>query len=120
VAFLGARGAGTLTRMDVGATPIEVWLEWRDRPRAAVVAPYVRARDGARVDYVVLIERRDATESARIEQSGDTLLQPRLAQSLGEVRIRRALGDRCSVFVRVAPRGEGEPIERRFDCPLVR
>lgn len=106
--------------MDVAATPIEIWLEWRVRPRAAVVVPYVRTQDRTQVDYVVVIKRRDAAESAQIEQTGDALLQPQLARSLGELGIRRERGDTCTVFVRVAPRGQSKPIERNFDCPLAR
>jgi len=114
------RLAGTLSAMAAEATPIEVWLEWRQRPRAAVVVPYVRAQDQALVDYQVLIKRRGASGSVQIEQSGDAQLQPQLAKSLGELLISRDPGDTCTVFVRVTERGQGKPVERNFNCPLAR
>jgi transcription elongation GreA/GreB family factor len=106
--------------MAAEATPIEVWLEWRQRPRAAVVMPYVRAQDKALVDYHVLIKRKGASGSVQVEQTGDAQLQPSLAKPLGEVLISREPGDTCTVFVRVTERGQGAPVERNFNCPLAR
>jgi hypothetical protein len=106
--------------MAIEATPIEVWLEWRQRPRAAVVVPYVRAQDKALIDYRVFIKRRGASGSTQIEQTGDALLQPQLAKSLGEVLISRDPADTCTVLISVTERGQAQGIERNFDCPLAR
>jgi hypothetical protein len=114
------RLTGTLLPMAAEATPIEVWLEWRQRPRAAVVVPYVRSQDKALVDYHVLIKRQGASGSAQIEQTGDAQLQPSLAKPLGEVLISREPGDTCTVFVRVTERAQGTNVERNFNCPLAR
>jgi hypothetical protein len=109
--------------MAIEATPIEVWIEWRTRPRAAMVVPYVRAQDRALIEYQVHIRRQGASESTQVRQTGDAQLQSNIARALGEVLISREPGDQCTVFVRIAERlerGEAKPIERNFDCPLVR
>lgn len=106
--------------MSTEATPIEVWLEWRQRPRAAVVVPYARAQEQTVIDYRVFIQRQGASGAAQIQQSGDVVLQPHLAKALGEVLISRDPGDTCSVSVSVTERGQKKPTERNFDCPLAR
>jgi hypothetical protein len=105
--------------MAAEATPIEVWLEWRQRPTAAVVVPYVRTEEQSVIDYEVRIKRSGASGSAQIQQTGDAQLQPRIARSLAELRVERERGDVCTVFVRVKPR-EGTPVERNFGCPALR
>jgi hypothetical protein len=107
--------------MAIEAIPVEVWIEWRSRPRAAVVVPYVRGQEKALIDYQVLIRRKGSSGATQIQQTGDAELQPSLAKPLGELLISRDPGDSCTVFVRIAERTPGQkPIERNFDCPLVR
>jgi hypothetical protein len=109
--------------MAIEATPMEVWIEWRTRPRAAVVVPYVRAQDKASIDYQVFIRREGSAESTQVRQTGDAHLQGHIPRPLGEVLISREPGDKCTVFVRIAERlerGEAKPVERNFDCPLAR
>jgi hypothetical protein len=107
--------------MAIEATPIEVWIEWRTRPRAAVVVPYVRTPSKGVIDYQVLVRRQGQSGSTEIQQTGDTELQPSLAKPLGELLISREPGDSCTVFVKIGERRQGQkPLERNFDCPLVR
>jgi hypothetical protein len=109
--------------MAIEATPIEVWIEWRTRPRAAVVVPYVRAQNKALIDYQLLIRRQGSSGATEIQQTGDAQLQPSIAKPLGELLINREPGDSCTVLVKIGERGrpgQAKPIERNFDCPLVR
>jgi hypothetical protein len=109
--------------MALDATPVEVWIEWRQRPRAAVVVPYVRAQERSQVDYQFFIRRQGASGSTEVQQSGDAELLPHVPRLLGEVLISRDPGDKCSVYVRIVERverGQAKPVERNFDCPLAR
>jgi transcription elongation GreA/GreB family factor len=109
--------------MAIDATPMEVWIEWRTRPRAAVVVPYVRGQDKALIDYQVLIRRQGTSGSTEIQQTGDAQLEPSIAKPLGELLISREPGDSCTVYVKIGERGrpgQAKPLERNFNCPLVR
>jgi len=108
--------------MSLDATPIELWIEWRQRPRAAVVVPYVRAADDALIDYEVQIGRKGGSGAVEVRQSGDTRLQADVPRALGEVLIEREPGDTCTVFLRIKPRGTPppKPVERSFACPRAR
>lgn len=106
--------------MGAEATPIEVWLEWRQRPRAAVVMPYVRAHEQKRIDYRLVIKRQGKAGATHIQHSGDLVLQPHLAKALGELRVNRDPGDTCTVWVSVSERGEEKAVERSAECPPAR
>lgn len=107
--------------MAIDATPYEVWIEWRTRPRAAVVVPYVRAQSKGLLEYQVIIRREGSSGFTEIQQTGDVQLQPSIPKSLGELLISRDPGDTCTVQVRLGDRDKPKPaLERSFDCPLVR
>jgi hypothetical protein len=108
--------------MAIEATPIEVWVEWRQRPSAAVVVPYVRATEPALIDYELRITRKGRSGSLQVHQTGDTGVQAQIPRALGEVLIQRDPGDECTVYIRLQARRSppAKPLEHNFACPLAR
>lgn len=95
--------------------PVDLWLEWKGTP-AAVVIPYVRAREETLLGYRVEFTRRGAGGRSNISQGGEVVLAAGVPTALSRISVQRSAGDACSVRVTLVVTGN-EPAVASFDCP---
>ena len=95
--------------------PIDLWLEWQGVP-AAVVIPYVKAREETLLGYRVEFTRRGAGGRSSVSQGGEVVLAAGVPMALSRISVQRTPGDACSVRVTLVVTGS-KPAITSFDCP---
>lgn len=96
--------------------PIDLWLDWQDQSRPAVVVPYARARAATLVRYRVILDKQGTGGRSHISQGGIVVLEPDVPTPLSRTAVGLGPGDSCTVEVSIRKDDE-PPIVKRFDCP---
>lgn len=96
--------------------PIDLWLEWQEQSRPAIVVPYAKAHAATLVQYRIVLDKQGASGRSLISQGGIVALEPDVPTPLSRTSVGLGPDDTCTVEVSVRPDGE-PPIVKRFDCP---
>lgn len=94
---------------------IDLWLDWQDQSRPAIVVPYAKARAATLVQYRIIVDKQGAGGRSHVSQGGIVALEPDVPTPLSRTAVGLGPDDSCTVEVTLRPSGE-PAIVKRFDC----